>query len=295
MPHACSIEAPARFWRFLQAAGCLLLAACLVLGPARPCHGAGAQTGLTFREDTVDLLRFLREGHGRAQDDHLTFSLAAWHAWGPPQRSLELGLALHCLTDRLSGTRTDLGFVQLEKSLWHSQSLAWIMGLGLAARGDLGGQSLQNGYHGLSGNALLDLEYPTHRHWGGLFTQRLDWIALKGAGSRAGILAAHCESGAGFHRASLLAHGDWMPATRWRLEAGAGVVRHHHLASELQHAFQSGPMGALLGHWSPASRLELSIFVLVRNTRQDQSVPGVSLTWGRNALASRGLPRLLQL
>jgi hypothetical protein len=58
-----------------------LLALILLLLLPHPCPASLLQTGIALWEDTADPVSFLREGHGRAPDDHLTVSLAAWADW----------------------------------------------------------------------------------------------------------------------------------------------------------------------------------------------------------------------
>jgi hypothetical protein len=116
-------------------------------------------------EDTADAERFLQQGHGRALDDHLTVSLAAWSTLEHKGRPWRLLLAQHVITDKQAGRRVDLSTLRFGSRL-HPGRAILDLETGLAALGRTGGQNLQNGYHRLGGVATVGLEYPDHTRWG---------------------------------------------------------------------------------------------------------------------------------
>jgi hypothetical protein len=266
-----------------------LLALGLILASPRGADSRPPAVGITsfrlaFWEDAADVEGLLREGRNRARDDFLTVALglrvdAAWR--GTPCW-LEAGL--HVVTDTGAGKRADLASLRIGRT--------WPLGagtLGVAAGalgvGKFGGEALQNGFHGLTHNATLELAHPRAR-MGPVCAVDLAW-PLPGPLS---LDISTVDAPAGFHqkRAGLL--GDWRCSKALALEGWAGMSWHHHLHERLDPAFQDGLVYGGLADWAWGRGLHLVAWAVANQTRRDQSLVGLAL--GRGPAAGRQLSRL---
>lgn len=265
---------------FLQA---VVLAFCL----ARPVRGGGPPSpsiSLAFWNDTADAERFLREGLNRAQDDYLTAAWEARLAWQAGRVPCDLAWNTCVVTLKERGRRTDLGSLRLGASL-HLPRGELHVATGLMGRGRFGGEGLQNGYHGLSGNPRLELAYPAATHLGPVLEERYTLSAPGKVGQHVALALMNLDApAAGYHRSRVLLQAKAGMTQAAQVEACLGLARYRHLDAWLRPAFQDGmDYGALL-RWSIRPRLHLSCWALANPTRKDQTIPGLSLAWG--ALAS---------
>lgn len=268
----------ARLHDFLTAGLALLSAAPLCLA-----HSAEAREApslrLAFREDAADLEGWIRRGHDRAKDDFLTAALGLRldGSWRGAPAWLEADL--HVVTQRRAGRRADLAVVMAGRS-WESGPLRLGLGAGLLGVGNFGGQALQNGYHGATDNARLDLAYPPRRLgplWalelsGPLPVGPLEWRATS------------LDGPAGFHQLEASFLGRWPLTHRLAGEGLAGLAWRHHLHGDLRAAFHDGPRYGALADWEPRAGWHLLAWAVANANRRDQSQVGVALGRG----SSRG-------
>lgn len=274
--------------------GLSLIAGILLL---RIAHAGTPSLSLVFRNDTADVERFLRTGYARAQDDHLTVSLGARVEGLGKRQALDLAADLHVLTERRAGRRADLALLKAGRT-WRGGRVGLRLGVGVLATGALGGEALQNGYHALSGNAVLELAYPRTNTCGALVEGETSWSLWKGGGGDLSMEASALQA-AGFHRERAGLGSSLRLSRILSAEAQVAMVWHHGLAGVLESAFESGPCyGALLALRLPAigegkKSAELCAFFLANGARQDQSLPGIALrlhpsTQGRMRLSTVG-------
>lgn len=256
----------------------LLALILFLLLPPHPCPAALLRSGIALWEDSADPLTFVREGHGRALDDHLTVSLAAWAEWTQGTRPLGVRLEHHVITEKDRGRRVDLAFALLETS--HALGPARLeLGLGPGALGRLGGAGLQNAYHRLGGVATVDLDYPDHTRWAPVASQHLV-LSLGSERPLAPALELHnLDHGSGFHRLRVLASGTLRNTAGWALDGFAGITGYHHLDQRLGSSFRGGPCWGLALGGPVGSRWHLDLWLLARTRRPDQSSPGLALAW----------------
>ncbi len=82
------------------------------------------------------------------------------------------------LTHKQKNFRTDLIAIRFSKEHPFFRGPLRV-GFGLAANGDFGGSSIQNGYHGIFGNKKVDLPYSVASHIGGTASLRLAPVILE--------------------------------------------------------------------------------------------------------------------
>ncbi len=257
---------------------------------------AAPSYGLIFRNDTADVERFLRTGYARAQDDQLTVSVGARLEGLGRQGAWDAAVDLHVFTQRREGHRVDLGLFKVGR-IWNRGSWRLHAAVGVAAVGNLGGEALQNGYHELSGNVVLDLNYPEASTLDPLLEGAGAWMLWK-AGRGAVEVQGSALACAAFQRerASLaLSQVLWK---QLQFEAAAGWVWHHGLSAPLESGFQSGPCYGVLAAWPlpklgrQGSSLEICAFFLANGARQDQSLPGLALRFGPEGKRQSHLERV---
>lgn len=248
--------------------------------------------GLALWEDTADAEHFLQQGHGRALDDHLTVSMAAWSTLEHKGRPWRLLLAQHVVTDKQAGRRVDLSTLRCGSRLQPGRATLDLEA-GLATLGRTGGQALQNGYHRLFGVATVELDYPGTTRVGLLLAERLAW-PLAGSRPEFAVLELHnLDTGTGFHRARILLRSRLRPLPTLHAEAYAGVVRYHHLDPALAHAFRGGREFGLLLDWQALPHWQVDAWLLADAYRRDQSSPGLSIGWHTAADPGSVLSRVL--
>jgi len=253
---------------------------------------APVSAGMALWEDTADAERFLQQGHGRALDDHLTVSLAAWSTLEHKGRPWRLLLAQHVITDKQAGRRVDLSTLRFGSRL-HPGRAILDLETGLAALGRTGGQNLQNGYHRLFDVASVDLDYPRTTRVGPLLAGRIAW-PLVSRHPEAAVLELHTvDTAAGFHRARALLRTRWRPLRALHAEAYAGAARYHHLDPSLARAFQGGREFGLLLDWQALHHWHLDAWLLADIYRPNQANPGLSIEWHTAADPGSVLSRVL--
>jgi len=239
---------------------------------------------LIFRNDTADVERFLRKGYARAQDDHLTVTLGARLEGVGPGRAWELAADVHVTTERKLGRRADLALLRASRA-FNAEKLAWRVGAGVAGVGNFGGEWVQNGYHRISSNAVLDLAFPARSQVRPLVWAEAGWPLWQCRSMRAELGGAALES-PGFHGERLGLEGCWQVWPTLTVEGSAGAVWHHGLHPGIALSFESGPTYGALAAWilphslTGGRQAELCVFLLANGARQDQSLPGLALRLG---------------
>jgi hypothetical protein len=118
-----------------------------------------------FAENQVN--SFVRSDIFPANDDFVTTSLFLNFSSHLFRRPFSSSLFYYIITDRWMTYRSDIMVFHADTEI-QSGGLAWNLGTGFSISGDLGGTSLQNGYHRVFGYKNVSLPYRTGYAFGGL-------------------------------------------------------------------------------------------------------------------------------
>ncbi len=159
-------------------------------------------------------------------DDGHTYSIRLFAEWPNSRRTTSISMHFDSLTCRKEENRVDLLGIDgtFAYPVWAGSRFA-ISG-GVAVNGDLGGQSLQNGLHGLLNEPGFDLNYPDTYAFGLTTGARLDQKLAEYSGFRlSGSGDAKVASGAAPSRVQggIYLGRQFLPSGRTMLELQAGL------------------------------------------------------------------------
>lgn len=158
------------------------MSACLALCPMQVLAGSANQNQSL---NNHRIIRFqIENDRVSGSDDGHTYSIRLFAEWPNSRRTTSVSMHFESLTQRKEESRVDLLGIDgsIAYPVWTGGRLA-ISG-GVAVNGDLGGQSLQNGLHGLLNEPGFDLRYPDTYAFGLTAGARLDQRLAEFSGFR---------------------------------------------------------------------------------------------------------------
>lgn len=150
----------------------ILLSACLAWCRVEALAGSSNQNQ---KANHHRIIRFQTENDRvSGSDDGHTYSIRLFAEWPSGRRMTSVSMHFESLTRRKEESRVDLLGIDATFAypVWAGGSLAFSGGA--AINGDLGGQSLQNGLHGLLNESGFNLNYPDTYSFGLTTGARLD-------------------------------------------------------------------------------------------------------------------------
>ncbi|MDP8207715.1 MAG: hypothetical protein P9L92_13695 [Candidatus Electryonea clarkiae] len=235
---------------------------------------------LAFWNDTADAERFVEEGWVYAPDDYITTSIAANISVDYNNKPWIFAWNTNVITLKDEGYRTDLLTIRLSKPItWEKGQ--FVISAGIMGNGNFGGESIQNGYHFIRSHRIIDLPYPESRRIGPMFEEQAVFnIWETNSNSFYLCLKNFNALPAGYHRyrGMFLASSQISPAIT--CEATFGYSGFYLLHDSLQPVFQNGIEYGILFRWELRERVTISAWAYANAYRNDQSIPGISLTFG---------------
>jgi hypothetical protein len=154
--------------------------------------------------------------------------------------------------------------------------------------GNFGGETLQNGYHLLRKHRAFDLAYPKSPRIGPVLEEEVLISLRKQKPARLSLLLANINAlPAGYHRYRGLLIATKSLSSLWSLETSFGYSGYYHLQDNLEPVFRDGVDYGILVRWKVEEKTVLAFWVYANAYRNDQTIPGVSLTFG--SLDTQGL------
>lgn len=240
-----------------------------------------------FWNDTADAERFFKEGWRYAPDDYLTTSFGLEYRFHRRGRPWKITSHLNVITLKDLGTRTDLFSLHLE-TRFRFQGLQIILSGGVMGNGNFGGASIQNAYHRLRHHRELKLAYPVRNRFGpSLGVEIRGMIQEMQRSSVSARFSSLSGFTAGYHRYRSLFVYSHQLSTGIQAEAVSGYSGYVSLHESLEPVFEAGVTYGAAFTWSIHRNLILSGWIYANLYRRDQTIPGVSITFG--APAGEGL------
>ncbi len=149
-----------------------LISACLALCTMQALAGSANQNQSLIHQR---IIRFqIENDRVSGSDDGHTYSIRLFAEWPNSRRTTSISMHFESLTHRRENSRVDLLGIDgtFAYPVWPGGRFA--ISAGAAVNGDLGGQSLQNGLHGLLNEPGFYLNYPDTYTFGLAGGARLD-------------------------------------------------------------------------------------------------------------------------